>query len=288
MFLAQALDCLLAQTFRDFEIIISDNASTDRTPEICRAYARRDPRVRYVRNQRNLGAVANMNRVFELSTSPLFKWTAHDDLHRETYLESCIRLLDVHPDVVLAHCETAFIDDSGEPFPFNHATGSYVDPKTGFDVRADGAEIGDSAIAIERFWQVLFRCPWGTHMFGVIRRASLEQTRLHRNFVGSDRALLLELALLGRFRSTPERLFLKRPHMSCSFLNQRERNSYLNTDGAPYWYRGRQLKAFFSAPRGKPIGPVDKFICTMMVAARCVKLASLPRKGACKSAQASA
>ena len=288
MFLAQALDCLLAQTFRDFEIIISDNASTDRTPEICRAYTRRDPRVRYVCNQRNLGSVANINRVFELSTAPLFKWAAHDDLHRETYLESCIRLLDDHPDVVLAHCETAFIDESGELFPFNHETGSYVDPKTGFDMWADGAEIGDSAIAVERFWQVLFRCPWGTHMFGVIRRASLQQTRLHRNFVGSDRALLLELALLGRFQSTPERLFLKRFHanMSCAFLNQRERNSYLSTDGKPYWYRGRQLKAFFSAPRGKPIGPVDKFICTMMVAARCIKIASFPGKAARKSAQA--
>ena len=286
MFLAQALDCLLAQTFRDFEIIISDNASTDRTPEICRAYTRRDPRVRYVRNQRNLGAVANINRVFGLSTAPLFKWAAHDDLHRETYLERCIRLLNDHPDVVLAHCETAFIDESGEPFPFNHETGSYFDPKTGFNMWADGVEIGDSAVAVERFWQVLFRCPWGTHMFGVIRRASLEQTRLHRNFVGCDRALLLELALLGRFRSTPERLFLKRPYMSRSFRNQRERNSYLSTDGKPYWYRGRQLKAFFSAPRGKPIGPVDKFICTMMVAARCVQISSLPGKAARRSAQA--
>ena len=130
-FLAQALDSLLAQTFHDFEIVISDNASTDRTPEICRAYARRDPRVRYVCNQRNLGAVANFNRVFELSTAPLFKWAAHDDLHLETYLESCIRLLDDDPDVVLAHCESAFIDETGELFPFIHETGSYVDPKTG-------------------------------------------------------------------------------------------------------------------------------------------------------------
>ena len=51
-FLAQALECLLAQTFRDFELVISDNASTDRTSEICYAYVQRDPRVRYVRNPR--------------------------------------------------------------------------------------------------------------------------------------------------------------------------------------------------------------------------------------------
>ena len=92
--LARALDSLLAQTFRDFEIIISDNASSDSTPQICRAYARRDRRIRYVRNSRNLGAIANFNRVFELSRAPLFKWAAHDDLYRETYLERCIRLLE--------------------------------------------------------------------------------------------------------------------------------------------------------------------------------------------------
>src|SRR5258705_589930 len=101
-FLAQALDCLLAQTFRNFEIIISDNASIDRTPEICRAYAQRDCRVRYVRNRRNLGAIANFNRVFELSAAPLFKWAAPDDLYDKIYLDSCVRILDDNPDVILA------------------------------------------------------------------------------------------------------------------------------------------------------------------------------------------
>src|SRR5262249_33791547 len=139
-FLAQALDSLLAQSFRDFEIVISDNASNDRTPEICRSYALRDPRVRYVRNQRNLGAVANFNRVFELSTAPLFKWAAHDDVHREAYLESCIRLLDGNPDVVLAHCATEFIDENGELFPFIQETGSYLDPTTAIHMIADGPE----------------------------------------------------------------------------------------------------------------------------------------------------
>src|SRR5262245_51224042 len=118
-FLEPALDCLLAQTFEDFEIIIGDNASTDRTPEICESYKRRDLRVRYIRNERNLGAIANFNRVFQLSTAPLFKWAAHDDLYRESYLETCIRLLDENPDAILAHSNTAFIDDNGELFPFD-------------------------------------------------------------------------------------------------------------------------------------------------------------------------
>ena len=272
--LAQALECLLAQTFRDFELVISDNASTDRTSEICYAYVQRDPRVRYVRNPRNLAAVANFNRVFELSTAPLFKWAAHDDLHLETYLEGCIRLLDENPGVVLAHSGTAFIDDNGELFPFSPETGSYIDPKTAAHLVADGPDIGDSPVAVKRFWQVLTRARWGTHQFGVIRRASLEQTRLEQNFAGGDRAMLAELALLGRFQSTPQRLFLKRIHPDASWaLNQRELKSWLSNDGKPYWRRARQLEAFFSAPKGKPIVMLDKSICTMMVAAHCLRTA---------------
>ena len=273
-FLAQALECLLAQTFGDFELVISDNASTDRTPEICHAYVQRDPRVRYVRNPLNLGSVPNFNRVFELSTAPLFKWAAHDDLHHETYLEGCVRLLDEDPAVVLAHSGTAFIDDHGELFPLCPETGSYIDPKTAAHVVADSPDIGDSPMAVKRFWQVLARARWGTHQFGVIRRASLQQTRLDQNFSGGDRAMLVELALLGRFQSSPERLFLKRIHPDVSWaLNQRELKSWLSNDGKPYWRRARQLEAFFSAPRGKPIMMLDKTICTMMVAAHCVRIA---------------
>src|SRR6185312_3479939 len=120
--LPQAIECLLAQSFGDFEIVIGDNASTDRTQEICQDYVRRDPRIRYVRHEHNLGAVANFNRVFELSAAPLFKWAAHDDLHQKTYLESCVRLLDEDPDIVLAHSNTVLIDENSEPFPFDQIT----------------------------------------------------------------------------------------------------------------------------------------------------------------------
>ena len=128
-FLPELLDSLLAQTFRDFEILICDNASSDRTAQICREYERRDSRIRYICNERNLGAVANFNRVFELSTAPLFKWAAHDDLYHAAYLDACVRLLDENPDVVLAHTGTAFIDEKSEILPFEQETGSFIDPK---------------------------------------------------------------------------------------------------------------------------------------------------------------
>jgi hypothetical protein len=281
--LPQAIECLLAQTFGDFEIVIGDNASTDRTREICQDYARRDRRIRYVRHEHNLGAVANFNRVFELSPSHLFKWAAHDDLHRETYLESCVKLLDRNPDAILAHTGTAFVDEFGQPFPFDVNSVAYIDPRTGVRHRADGPGVGDSASPSARFWQVLTGACWGTHSFGVMRREALLKTRLLPNFAGSDRVMLGELALLGRFKSSPEPLFLRRlcPYGSWT-LSREALKGYLSTNGESYSRRARQVEAYFSAPRGKPISPLEKLLCTTMVAAHCVKIAgrALSRKDA--------
>jgi glycosyltransferase involved in cell wall biosynthesis len=100
-YLAETLDSILAQTFTDFEVIISDNASTDRTETICRQYAAQDRRIRYLRNTSNLGAAKNYNRVFELSQGEYFKWNGHDDPLAPVFLERCVAVLDRHPGVVL-------------------------------------------------------------------------------------------------------------------------------------------------------------------------------------------
>jgi glycosyltransferase involved in cell wall biosynthesis len=272
-FLPELLDSLLEQTFGDFEILICDNASGDRTPQICCEYERRDSRIHYFRNDRNLGAIANFNRVFELSTAPFFKWAAHDDLYHEAYLATCIALLEDNPDTVLAHTGTVFIDEKGEILPFEQETGSHIDPKTGKRYWADGADIGDTRVAINRFWQVLTRARWGTHMFGVIRREILLQTSLLPNFAGSDRAMLAELALLGRFRCASKPMFLKRLHANVSWaLDHAELKSFLSTDGKRYSRRLRQIEAFFGAPGGKPIGIVSKFLCFMLVAAHSTRV----------------
>jgi glycosyltransferase involved in cell wall biosynthesis len=273
-FLPEALDGLLNQTFEDFEILICDNASSDRTLQICREYERRDSRVHCMSNERNLGAVANFNRVFELSTSPLFKWAAHDDDHHPTYLETCVRLLEENPDVVLAHTSTAFIDEKSEILPFDQKSGSYIDPKSGRHFWPDVPSIGDSPIAINRFWHVLTRARWGSHMFGVVRRDALRQTSLLPNFAGSDRAMLAELALLGRFRGADQRLFYKRFHAhASSALGQKELRDFLSTDGEQYSRRLRQIKAYFGTPKGKPIDPISKTVCLMLVAAHSAKTA---------------
>ena len=90
-YLRQAIDSMLAQTFRDFELIISDNASTDRTREICLEYQKRDPRVRYFRNESNIGPAANFNLVFQRAHAEYFKWVAADDVCEPDFLRTAPR-----------------------------------------------------------------------------------------------------------------------------------------------------------------------------------------------------
>src|SRR6516162_7057649 len=105
-FLEQTLVSILVQTFADFELIISDNVSTDRTAEIAQAYAARDPRIRYYRAEHNMGGGWNMRRVLVLATAKYFKWAAADDVLRPDFLRRCVDVLDGDPGCVLAHTQT--------------------------------------------------------------------------------------------------------------------------------------------------------------------------------------
>lgn len=193
-FLTQALDALLGQTFTDFELIISDNASTDGTESICRTYASQDDRVRYVRQARNKGGAPNQNLVLELARGELFKLAAHDDLYGPALVERCVELLDEHPDAVLCHADMAYID-------------------------ADGAVIGrydytmatSSPSAPVRFRSLLFT-EGGDDEYGVIRTDVLRRVRALGSFYNPGRPYVAELALHGRFLQVPELLYYRRDH----------------------------------------------------------------------------
>src|SRR5687767_6137887 len=92
-YLREAIGSILSQDFTDFELIISDNASTDGTAAICAFYAARDARIRYHRSETNLGAAPNHRRVFELARAPFFKWAAHDDSGSPQLLERCVQTM---------------------------------------------------------------------------------------------------------------------------------------------------------------------------------------------------
>ena len=95
--LAESLASLLGQTYDNFELLISDNASSDGTADICHLYEKQDPRVRYFRQAHNIGSAANHNFVFRQGRGELFKWASHDDLYARDLLKRCVDALTSTP-----------------------------------------------------------------------------------------------------------------------------------------------------------------------------------------------
>jgi glycosyltransferase involved in cell wall biosynthesis len=195
-YLSQAIQSILDQTYADFELIITDNASTDATEDICREYASRDPRIRYVRSPRDQGAAANFNLGFSLSSGEYFKWCAHDDLISPTYIAECVEALDANRAVVLAYGDLTGIDENGD------STG-YVEPHMP-DL--------DRPSPTGRFRRLLTRHVLVAAIFGVYRRSALERTSLHKPYYSSDCALLAEIVLLGPVVRISNAILLNRDH----------------------------------------------------------------------------
>ena len=195
-YLARAIDSILGQDFRDLELIICDNASADRTPEICAAYARRDARVRYLRNPRNLGAGPNYDRCFHLARGEYFKWAAHDDRLAPGHLSRTVAALDAAPGAVL--CTTGV----AEIGPDDEVRRVYRNAFPG---------IGSPSPA-RRLAALIHTRHECEDFFGLFRRGALLGSSLHGTHSGSDRVLLAEMALRGPWTGVPEPLFLHREH----------------------------------------------------------------------------
>lgn len=212
-YLAAAIESILAQSFSDFELLISDNASTDATEDICRAYAVSDRRIRYVRQLRNIGAAANYNFVAKMSESPYFKWAAHDDLLAPGFLATCLAVLDRDPAIVLASPASALIDEAGAPLPYCPERGGIVDrmgvcwpalPEQNVDLMA--------AEPTRRFRAVMLKMFMCIEIFGLMRHSALLHALPQGSFGGADKVLLAQMSLLGRFWLGKETLFYRRCH----------------------------------------------------------------------------
>ncbi|HWM01787.1 MAG TPA: glycosyltransferase family 2 protein [Actinophytocola sp.] len=217
-YLAESLDALLGQSYEDFELVITDNASTDGTEAICRRYAKRDSRISYERLPRNIGAGPNHNYAFAKARGELFKWASHDDLYGRELLQRCVEALDERPEMILAHSWNATIDNNGaviEPYDYQLAT--------------------DSPSAAERF-RALLHAPGGDDFYGVMRTDMLRQVRPHDSYHHADRTFVMEIAMHGPFYQVPELLYFRRDHPTraeranptvrsrCANLDPRRRN----------------------------------------------------------------
>lgn len=194
-YLEAALDSILGQSFHDFELIISDNASSDATEAIGRASAEQDPRVTFRRNERNLGLDVNFNLLVELARGRYFKWATADDELLPGYLERCVGVLEADPSVVLAYPRSKFVDGMGNQLD-RHDPGWHL-------VSDDVSQRLRYAIGATHFINAAL---------GVIRTDALRRTRLHASYPGGDFRLMAELSILGKFVEVPETLYVRRIH----------------------------------------------------------------------------
>lgn len=257
-FVREAIDSILNQTFTDFELIITDNASTDRTQAICQEYVVKDQRIRYYRNERNIGGIRNQNLVLSLSRGEYFKLAAHDDICAPEFLEECVEILDRDPSVVLSYSRAQIINERGEFFDSDEPYVKYTNA---------GLQLATSLRPQARFREIACLPHSCQHIFGVIRMSALQSIPWWGTYAGSDRSLLARLALLGRFEEVPECLFFLRRHSGQS-INIGQRSLYLYN----IWYctdnKGRivlpgwlMFYEYFMAMRKAPMSWHDRIGC---------------------------
>lgn len=204
--IAAALDGILNQTFRDLEVIVGDNASTDKTVAIVEAIAARDSRVRVLRQERNIGANGNYSAVAGAARGEYFKWMSSSDWCPPDFLAVCVDFLDRHPEAVVAAPSTRLYE---------------TDPSDALDY-ADDIEV-TGADPVQRLEQLVSTLQLNNAMNGLIRQSALRQTRLIDHYPHADIVLMGHLALLGRIHLLPERLIYRRTErMSATKVDHKE------------------------------------------------------------------
>jgi glycosyltransferase involved in cell wall biosynthesis len=203
-YLSASIESVLAQTMGDLELVISDNASTDATAEICRSYADGDARVKYARNERNVGGARNYNLVFSRAVAPLFKWHTHDDVIGDRYLERCLEPLHDRT-VSMTYPRIVYID----------ARGDEIGRQLVDDLSIPAADVGER---VRRLMELEIKSTdiFWAGAFGLGRRSSYAATGLLRGFNGADQVLVLQMVLRGKFVQVDEALYFRRDHPEAS------------------------------------------------------------------------
>jgi len=187
------LEGLLAQSFGDFELIVSDNASTDATRDVIEDCMLLDARVRYERQPANLGVNPNFSHVARRARGEFFKWSSSSDWCAPTFLERCLHELQAHDDTVLVAPRTRLFQDT---------------PSKSQDYEFDIEVLDDAPSA--RFARLHSTLALNNALNGLIRTPALRRTRLIEPYRSADVVLMGHLALLGKFRLLSERLFYRR------------------------------------------------------------------------------
>jgi glycosyltransferase involved in cell wall biosynthesis len=200
LFLPLALDCLLAQDYPQFEIVILDNQSTDRTAEICREYERRDARVRYVPDTVNRISHDAANHLATFITGEFCMIACDDDLWAPSFLSVLVKYLQLHPDVGLAFPNACYVDIEG-----NRGTQRLLSKRNLY-------ARGDSPLA--NMWRYLGQRRVVPTIFGVYRSdaylAALPFDTFDETIADVDNLFLIKLMARTKVHAIDEVLFFYR------------------------------------------------------------------------------
>lgn len=243
MYLDETLQALEDQELDEIEVIVADNASTDGTLRIAERFARRDPRFRILRSDRNRGVPWNWNRVLDEARAPLFMWNGADDVARPAHLASCRNALAEHPDATIAFSRVELIDTK------SRIVGQMDDEDLDF------YELGP-ADRVEEFFR--------RHAYQVIGFGGVHRTDVLREmgglpeYYGGDMALAVRMAMRAPWIQVPEHHFRSRRHDAQTNKVQggdviRQVQTYDPTFSRPVafpqWYLNAQLlRQAFGAP----------------------------------------
>lgn len=222
-YLREAVKDFLVQSFGDFELILSDNASTDETEELCRDFEKLDARIRYVRNEVNIGALPNANQAIALARGKYFCLAAHDDRRSPEFLERLVSALESNTGAVLAYGRSTLIDEHGASLQTGTKGLNALPDVPGarpvdYDRKLERALPEEP---LKRFKAVLQSNDVNSPVHGLFRTDVLRDLGGHR-FHGSDRLLVAGAALTGRFMFVDEDLFSFRIHPDSTFFLDRE------------------------------------------------------------------
>lgn len=267
-YIAEAITSHLEQDFTDFELVVSDNCSDDGTADIVQGFVKSDSRVSYSRNEENVGGPANFNRLFRLTKGDLFRWAAADDRIEPGYLSSVIAMMDADPQIVIGHAHSILIDPQSVPMlemdqgwlggdGFMEAIKLAPPP---------GDERFHSPHPHRRIDAVINNNHRNFYIFGIMRRDTMMQTRLHGAFYGGDRTLLVEMAMRGTFRKVDEPLFASRSHAKNSGRNGLNFEELKQHGAKDLSFASMVMKGYITGVRRARVSRTEELKCLAVIA----------------------
>jgi glycosyltransferase involved in cell wall biosynthesis len=193
-YVEESLKSLLNQTYKKFEIIISDDNSTDNSPDICKKYTKKDNRIKYFKNNKNLGEIDNFNQVIRLAKGKYFMWATGHDKWNKGYISKCIQKLEENPKASVCFSYRKYIDKDGD------------------EIKLDKKKLNtlNNPKFIRFIKSIWILCD---HVFyGVIKTDKLKKTRGYLYVLGPDHVLRTEMAFQGEFAQIEEELLYMRIH----------------------------------------------------------------------------